>query len=333
MSHLPPEGLTSARYLVRRLRAQFADLPIVVGRWGGTAAALGRRAAGGDRGLARRLHPGRRADRILDAGVSEQKAKAVRLRPCSPEGSAGSELPRLRGLQPGPAEVPCCHPSSVSRGCSSGPAHEVAEALLGHMGARSAQAMIPGVARRHRPPGGGASHAEQTRRDLLQRDRPVPRRSTPLLMKSDTGRLPRSGLSATAKATSRSVRMPIGRPASTTGTAPQSASRKIMLASRTELKAEQVRGLAVITSAAVRGGRVGSAIGEGSTRRRFRSLILCKRIMQVSDRDRVSGMGFAPDCRRRRDHDVTARLTLQESEEPPWSKPPRSTVPGSPPSS
>jgi hypothetical protein len=34
LSHLPPEGLTTARYQVRRLRARFADLPIVVGRWG-----------------------------------------------------------------------------------------------------------------------------------------------------------------------------------------------------------------------------------------------------------------------------------------------------------
>jgi predicted PurR-regulated permease PerM len=35
VSHLPPEGSTLARYLTRRLRAQFAELPIVVGRWGG----------------------------------------------------------------------------------------------------------------------------------------------------------------------------------------------------------------------------------------------------------------------------------------------------------
>jgi len=34
VSHLPPEGSTLARYLVRRLRARFADLPIIVGRWG-----------------------------------------------------------------------------------------------------------------------------------------------------------------------------------------------------------------------------------------------------------------------------------------------------------
>ncbi len=36
LSHLPPEGLTPARYLVRRLRARLANLPILVGRWGET---------------------------------------------------------------------------------------------------------------------------------------------------------------------------------------------------------------------------------------------------------------------------------------------------------
>ncbi len=34
LSHLPPEALAQARYQVRRLRARFAELPIVVGRWG-----------------------------------------------------------------------------------------------------------------------------------------------------------------------------------------------------------------------------------------------------------------------------------------------------------
>jgi hypothetical protein len=34
VSHLPPAGLTPARYLVRRIRAHFADLPIVLGHWG-----------------------------------------------------------------------------------------------------------------------------------------------------------------------------------------------------------------------------------------------------------------------------------------------------------
>jgi hypothetical protein len=34
VSHLPPEALAQARYQVRRLRARFAGLPILVGRWG-----------------------------------------------------------------------------------------------------------------------------------------------------------------------------------------------------------------------------------------------------------------------------------------------------------
>ena len=33
ISHLPPDGLTAARYLVRRVRARFPKLPIAVGRW------------------------------------------------------------------------------------------------------------------------------------------------------------------------------------------------------------------------------------------------------------------------------------------------------------
>jgi len=33
ISHLPPDGLTAARYLTRRVRARFPHLPIVVGRW------------------------------------------------------------------------------------------------------------------------------------------------------------------------------------------------------------------------------------------------------------------------------------------------------------
>jgi hypothetical protein len=34
LSHVSPYGLTSVRYQVRRLRARFADLPILVGQWG-----------------------------------------------------------------------------------------------------------------------------------------------------------------------------------------------------------------------------------------------------------------------------------------------------------
>ncbi len=36
VSHLPPAGLTSTRYLVRRLRSRFPKTPIVVGRWSDT---------------------------------------------------------------------------------------------------------------------------------------------------------------------------------------------------------------------------------------------------------------------------------------------------------
>jgi predicted PurR-regulated permease PerM len=46
-SHLPPVGLTPARYLVRRLRARMPGLPIFVGRWGegGDAALIAERLA------------------------------------------------------------------------------------------------------------------------------------------------------------------------------------------------------------------------------------------------------------------------------------------------
>ena len=42
LSHLPPVGLTPARYLARRLRARFPKTPILIGRWGdpGDPAAL-----------------------------------------------------------------------------------------------------------------------------------------------------------------------------------------------------------------------------------------------------------------------------------------------------
>jgi hypothetical protein len=34
LSDLPPHAFTAVRYLVRRLRARFVDLPLMVGRWG-----------------------------------------------------------------------------------------------------------------------------------------------------------------------------------------------------------------------------------------------------------------------------------------------------------
>ena len=78
VSHLPPEGLTSARYLVRRLRAQFADLPIVVGRWGETGGARrGRRAADGIGASHVVFTLAEARDRILKAGHSRREAAAV----------------------------------------------------------------------------------------------------------------------------------------------------------------------------------------------------------------------------------------------------------------
>jgi len=53
VSHVPPSGLTSARYLVRRLRARLGDMPILVGRWHESA---GTKGAG---------------DRIVSAGATE----------------------------------------------------------------------------------------------------------------------------------------------------------------------------------------------------------------------------------------------------------------------
>ncbi|WP_422929593.1 AI-2E family transporter [Singulisphaera sp. PoT] len=39
VSHIPPEGLSTARVLVRQLRTRFPDTPLVVGRWGETGGA------------------------------------------------------------------------------------------------------------------------------------------------------------------------------------------------------------------------------------------------------------------------------------------------------
>ena len=78
-----------------------------------------------------------------------------------------------------------------------------------------------------------------------------PTATTPSFIISLTGRWTRSGYSGIARATSRSVRIATTLPSARIGTAPQSVSRKIMTASNTVLKVEQVRGDGVITSAAV----------------------------------------------------------------------------------
>ena len=59
LSHLPPEALAQARYQVRRLRARFAGLPILVGRWGEAGSDAASRGALRSRGHARGLHAGR----------------------------------------------------------------------------------------------------------------------------------------------------------------------------------------------------------------------------------------------------------------------------------
>ena len=59
LSHLPPEALAQARYQVRRLRARFAGLPILVGRWGEAGSDAASAGALRSRGHARGLHAGR----------------------------------------------------------------------------------------------------------------------------------------------------------------------------------------------------------------------------------------------------------------------------------
>ena len=74
LSHLPPAGLTQARFLVRRLRAQFPDLPLLVGRWresGGAAAAAERLVHVGATSVAFSLENAR--DRVL--ALIEPKAE------------------------------------------------------------------------------------------------------------------------------------------------------------------------------------------------------------------------------------------------------------------
>ncbi|RUL87673.1 AI-2E family transporter [Tautonia sociabilis] len=56
LSHLPPVGLSSARYLVRRLKALYPDVPLWAGRWG---------EAGGEKARVRLSRMG--ADRLLNS--------------------------------------------------------------------------------------------------------------------------------------------------------------------------------------------------------------------------------------------------------------------------
>ena len=60
ISHLPPDGLTAARYLVRRIKARHPQLPVVVGRWDESQGRrIRRRASQGRRRLGDAWQPGR----------------------------------------------------------------------------------------------------------------------------------------------------------------------------------------------------------------------------------------------------------------------------------
>jgi hypothetical protein len=78
VSHVPSEGRTSAHYLARRLRAQFADLPLVLGLWGetGRSASTSERMVGnGAYRVVFTLAEAR--DRILNLLSSRDEAKGL----------------------------------------------------------------------------------------------------------------------------------------------------------------------------------------------------------------------------------------------------------------
>jgi len=86
LSHLPPAGFTNARYLVRRLRARFVDLPIVVGRWsetGDTAEAAERLTSVGASRVVFRLAEARDLilEKYLKLEAEAEPAKAASLAP------------------------------------------------------------------------------------------------------------------------------------------------------------------------------------------------------------------------------------------------------------
>jgi hypothetical protein len=81
VSHLPPGSFTMARYMVRRLRSQTAELPILVGRWGkhrGNAEAADRLITSG-------------ATRVLFS-VSDAAARVVKLA-CPDRAEIGRSAP------------------------------------------------------------------------------------------------------------------------------------------------------------------------------------------------------------------------------------------------
>ncbi len=93
LSHVPPRGLTQARYLVRRLRARLDSLPLIVGRWSGVrgGSAAGRLLAVGATQVVSTLAEAR--DRVL-AATQKPTAEPVALIP-----KPTPSVPRSRGTE------------------------------------------------------------------------------------------------------------------------------------------------------------------------------------------------------------------------------------------
>jgi predicted PurR-regulated permease PerM len=85
VSHLPPAGLTPTRYLVRRLRARFPDVPILVGRWSesGESDSADRLTSAGATQVVASLAEAR--DRILGRQQRAADPKATSSQPRIPE--------------------------------------------------------------------------------------------------------------------------------------------------------------------------------------------------------------------------------------------------------
>lgn len=91
LSHLPPAGATTARYLVRRLRARFPGLPILVGRWGAVSdpqAVVNRLTSIGATHVALSLTDAH--DRILDRVAPREQESGAPLPSDAPEAVAVS---------------------------------------------------------------------------------------------------------------------------------------------------------------------------------------------------------------------------------------------------
>ena len=115
LSHLPPEALAQARYQVRRLRARFAELPIVVGRLGRGRHRRGDPGAFRCRRHARGVHAGRcqRPDpgegRVREGGVAGSGESNSSRRCPQPVRDFRNALPDLTPRASGQADAVFVH--------------------------------------------------------------------------------------------------------------------------------------------------------------------------------------------------------------------------------